>query len=57
MHIKPSDRDTSQQQNHSGLANIAIIGCGYVGTAASRYWYQQKTHTEGLRVKSLCYRA
>ena len=45
MHIKPSDRDTSQQQNHSGLANIAIIGCGYVGTAASRYWYQQKTHS------------
>ncbi|MEO1429281.1 MAG: SDR family oxidoreductase [Cyanobacteria bacterium J06633_8] len=30
-----------QQQNNSNLEKIAIIGCGYVGTAASCYWYQQ----------------
>ncbi|MEO1374865.1 MAG: SDR family oxidoreductase [Cyanobacteria bacterium J06635_10] len=45
MYTKPSDKETSQQQNHGGLANIAIIGCGYVGTAASRYWYEQKGHS------------
>lgn len=45
MYTKPSDKETSQQQNHSGLANIAIIGCGYVGTAASRYWYEKKGHS------------
>ncbi|MEM6404952.1 MAG: NAD(P)H-binding protein, partial [Cyanobacteria bacterium P01_D01_bin.116] len=45
MHIKPSDTDNLQQQKYSGLANIAIIGCGYVGTAASRYWYEQKGHS------------
>ena len=32
MHTKP---------HHTELEKIAIIGCGYVGTAASRYWCQQ----------------
>ncbi|MDJ0737805.1 MAG: SDR family oxidoreductase [Nostocaceae cyanobacterium] len=41
MHTKPSDTVTAQQQNHRNLHNIAIIGCGYVGTALARYWYQQ----------------
>ena len=45
MHTKPSYPVTSQQQHHSDLEKIAIIGCGYVGTAASRYWYQQQGHS------------
>lgn len=40
MHTKPTETEL-QQQNQSNLDKIAIIGCGYVGTAASRYWYQQ----------------
>ncbi|MGB6298121.1 MAG: SDR family oxidoreductase [Rivularia sp. (in: cyanobacteria)] len=32
MHTKPDDAE---------LQRIAIIGCGYVGTAAARYWCQQ----------------
>ncbi|MDJ0697734.1 NAD-binding protein [Mastigocoleus sp. MO_188.B34] len=31
--------------HHSVLNKIAIIGCGYVGTAASRYWYQEQGHS------------
>ncbi len=41
MHIQPTETEL-QQQNHSNLHRIAIIGCGYVGTAASRYWCQQQ---------------
>ncbi len=33
--------DTELEQQHDGDRKIAIIGCGYVGTAVSRYWYQQ----------------
>lgn len=32
MHTKSTDTE---------LQKIAIIGCGYVGTAAARYWHQQ----------------
>ncbi len=59
MNIKPSDTATLQQQNHSSLEKIAIIGCGYAGTAISRYWYQQQGHfvtattTRQERVKEL----
>ena len=31
--------------DHRDLEKIAIIGCGYLGTAASRYWYQQKGYS------------
>ena len=59
MDTKPSDTATSQQQNHSSLEKIAIIGCGYVGTAVSRYWDRQQGHsvtattTRQERVKEL----
>lgn len=45
--------------HHSNLEKIAIIGCGYAGTAISRYWYQQQGHsvtattTRQERVKEL----
>ena len=45
MHTKLSDTVTSQQQHHTDLAKIAIIGCGYVGTALARYWYQQQGYS------------
>ena len=45
MYTKPSYPVTSQQQHLNDLAKIAIIGCGYVGSAASRYWYQQQGHS------------
>jgi len=41
------------------LKKIAIIGCGYVGTALSKYWHQQQNHsvtattTRQERVKEL----
>ena len=44
MHTKLSDTQL-QQQHHGDLKKIAILGCGYVGTAASRYWYEQKGHS------------
>ena len=45
MQTKPPDTVTSQQQHHSDLEKIVIIGCGYVGTALARYWYQQQGHS------------
>ena len=39
MNIKSTETQL-HQQNPNDLQKIAIIGCGYVGTAASRYWYQ-----------------
>ncbi|MBV6624896.1 MAG: SDR family oxidoreductase [Rivularia sp. (in: Bacteria)] len=44
MDIKSTEPEI-QQQNYSNLDKIAIIGCGYVGTAASRYWYQKQNHS------------
>ncbi|AFY58092.1 nucleoside-diphosphate-sugar epimerase [Rivularia sp. PCC 7116] len=40
MDIKSTETEI-QQQNNSNLEKIAILGCGYVGTAASSYWYKQ----------------
>ncbi len=31
----------NQQQSRSLFENVAIIGCGYVGTALADYWQQQ----------------
>ncbi|KST68930.1 NAD(P)-dependent oxidoreductase [Mastigocoleus testarum BC008] len=45
--------------HHNDLKKIAIIGCGYVGTAASRYWCKEQGHsltvttTREERVKEL----
>ena len=36
---------TSHEQYPSHLEKIAIIGCGYVGTALSKYWYQKQTYS------------
>ncbi|WP_342745929.1 NAD(P)-binding domain-containing protein [Brunnivagina elsteri] len=58
MYTKASDTVTSQH-NYGDLEKIAIIGCGYVGTALSKYWYQQQsrsiiaTTTRQERVKEL----
>lgn len=43
MYTKP--HDTELEQQHHRDCKIAIIGCGYVGTAVSRYWYQQKGYS------------
>ena len=45
MAINLSNTVTSQTKPHSDLNKIAIIGCGYVGTALARYWHQQKGYS------------
>ena len=44
MNIKSTETQL-HQQNPNDLQKIAIIGCGYVGTAASRYWYQKQNYS------------
>lgn len=45
MVINLSAHLTPQTKSHSDVHKIAIIGCGYVGTALARYWHQQKGYS------------
>ncbi len=45
MYTEPSNPVNSQEQHPSHLEKIAIIGCGYVGTALSKYWHQQQSYS------------